>query len=50
MVPPEALLAALALALSIWLGGEIVQGAKWIGHEGHKVGAKIVHVLKKIPH
>lgn len=50
MIPPEALLVAVVLALTVYLGEEAVKGVKWVGHEGKKAGHAIVHVLKKIPH
>jgi hypothetical protein len=34
----------------LFLGQRVVDGGKWLYHEGKKGGTAIVHVLKKVPH
>lgn len=50
MVSGPALAIALGVALAWFVGAEVIDGAKWLGHEAKKGGTAIVHVLKKIPH
>lgn len=47
---PAALAIVLAVALSYFVGVEVVAGVKWVGKETKRAGAAVVHVLKKIPH
>lgn len=44
MVPPEVLLVAIAVALSVWIGGQIAHGAKVVGH---KAKCGVMHVVGK---
>lgn len=43
MVDPRVALVIIGIAMIVWLGGEIKTVTR-------KVGSKIVHVLKKVPH
>jgi hypothetical protein len=50
MGSPTALAIALVVALTYYAGMEVVRGVTGVGHEAHRAGAAIVHVLKKVPH
>lgn len=50
MVSGQALAIALAVALTWFVGIQVVHGVKWVGHQAKRGGTAIVHVLKKIPH
>jgi hypothetical protein len=47
MVDGYALLIAIGIALSVWIGGEIGHGVKRAGHILKHAGEKIVHVIRK---
>jgi hypothetical protein len=50
MVSPQAVLIAICVALTFYVGEAAVTGLKWVGHEGKVAGTKIVHALQSIPH
>lgn len=43
MIDPRLALVIIAATLTVWLGGETVKGAKWIGHKVKAGVHKIVH-------
>lgn len=48
MLSPQAVLIALAVALTIWVGEEIAVGIKKVTQLEKKAAHTVVHVLKKV--
>jgi hypothetical protein len=47
VIDPRLALIAIALALTVWIGGEIAHGVKKAGHIIKHAGEKIVHVIHR---
>jgi hypothetical protein len=47
VIDPRLALVALAIALTVWIGGAIGHGVKKAGHILKHAGEKIVHVIHR---